>query len=494
VRVKIGARSSDLARIQAYTVGRLLKKCHPSLEIEYLFRSSWGDQNLDVNLAQIPEKGAFTQDFVELLEGGDVDSVVHSWKDLPTEERELTEVVATISRASPQDVLLLKPSMIGGNHLTLLSSSPRREYCLSQVLPEALPWKVNSIQFKPVRGNIPTRIRKLLAGDGDGLIVALAALERLLTAEQPEFAATRAEISQALKQLKFMVLPLSQNPTAPAQGALAIEIRRDRSDLRQLLKPIHQPSVFADVVAERAVLKGYGGGCHAKLGVIQLTQDWGCVRWERGFMNEKPLHAAQLIEVDLPKEPHSWAQCWPHEPLQFHRQTLPVEIGLIENQDFYVARSEAWPDGLEPSEKSLVWVSGWSSWRRLAQKGVWVHGCSDGLGEQFVPDLAPLLGRDVKWVKLTHDETRQHSLWPEVATYSIKLKTPLNLTGKSCFFWSSPAVFDQAVAASPEIQDPKNLHCAGPGKTFAYLQTKVPPGRLRVYLSYENWKQNFSRS
>ncbi|MGZ3731793.1 MAG: hydroxymethylbilane synthase, partial [Bdellovibrionota bacterium] len=88
MKVRIAARRSDLARLQAYQVGAALRKHHRGLEIEFLFKESLGDKNQSDALWKMPARGVFTEDFVADLREGRTDLVVHSWKDLPTEKRE----------------------------------------------------------------------------------------------------------------------------------------------------------------------------------------------------------------------------------------------------------------------------------------------------------------------------------------------------------------------------------------------------------------------
>ena len=106
--VRIAARHSDLARLQAYRVGDALKRAHPGLEIVYNFRASLGDLNQTDPLWRMPEKGVFTEDFLKDLTQDAADLVVHSWKDLPTEPRPETEIVATLARADARDLLLFR--------------------------------------------------------------------------------------------------------------------------------------------------------------------------------------------------------------------------------------------------------------------------------------------------------------------------------------------------------------------------------------------------
>src|SRR5229473_1814366 len=262
MRVTLASRRSELARIQAYQVGDALRLAAPHTEISYSFHESLGDRNQNDPLWQMPEKGVFTQDFRAGLLRGDFDVVVHSWKDLAIEDDAETEIAATLPRADARDLLLVPVSrwleIARTGTMSILTSSPRRSYNLKSFLPTALPAQLRKLNFIDVRGNVPTRVKKLLQLDVDGLIVAKAAIDRLLEAEPDEFAATRAELRRALSQCLWMVLPLSTNPSAPAQGALAIEIARSRPELRALLAPINCADTFVAVVQEREILRGYG--------------------------------------------------------------------------------------------------------------------------------------------------------------------------------------------------------------------------------------------
>src|SRR5437870_1263139 len=287
MRLVLGARRSTLARIQARQVGDALRKAHPQIIIEYSFRESLGDRNQHDPLWQMPEQGVFTLDFCAGLLTGEFDLVVHSWKDLAIEDQTDTDVVATLPRADARDLLLLRASrwdeIERTGKLSILTSSPRRSYNLGSFLSEALPFELRQVDFAAVRGNVPTRVRKLLEGDADGLVVAKAAIDRLLESVDEEFAVTRNELRHALAQCRWMVLPLRANPAAPGQGALAIEIKREREDLRALLASINCVVTFAAASREREILRGYGGGCHQKIGVSVLSRPFGEVTFLRGL-------------------------------------------------------------------------------------------------------------------------------------------------------------------------------------------------------------------
>ena len=147
MRLKIAARHSDFARLQAYRVADALRAVDAGLQIEFQFRASLGDLNQHDPLWKMPEKGVFTEDFVNDLNSGQVDMVVHSWKDLPTEERTESLIAATLPRADVRDLLLFRRDRLARAQslaqVTVLSSSPRRAYNLEPFFRSHLPFAVN---------------------------------------------------------------------------------------------------------------------------------------------------------------------------------------------------------------------------------------------------------------------------------------------------------------------------------------------------------------
>jgi hydroxymethylbilane synthase len=254
-------------------VERALTARWPDAAVERLTRTSAGDRDPGAALTAFADKGAFTADLSDALLRGEADIVVHSWKDLPTEGRSGTTIAGTLERADPRDLLLVRPGLRSSrvDRLTVLSSSPRRAWLAAGTLPGLLPWPVRDVQTTPVRGNVPTRVRKLLDGDADALLVAKAAVDRLLDPDGPAEAASAAgALRAALDMCDWMVLPVRSWPAAPAQGALAFEICRGREDLSAMLRAVgHEPTREA-VERERAVLAAHGGGCHAALGATAV--------------------------------------------------------------------------------------------------------------------------------------------------------------------------------------------------------------------------------
>lgn len=501
MRLRIAARRSDLARIQAQMVGRALQAQFEDLSIEYDFRESLGDRNLNQPLWQMPEKGVFTEDLRNELINGGCDLVVHSWKDLPVETGSETEVVATLPRAAVQDLLLVRrdrwPVVAATGRINILTSSPRRIRNIPTFLKEALPAEISTIESTPVRGNMQTRVRKMWQPDVDGLILARAALERLLTAEGDEFAATRRELREALGECRWMVLPVMESPSAPAQGALAIEIAAGRDDLRSLLGAINCPLTFATVQRERQILKSHGGGCHQAIGVNVLVRPYGEVTVVRGLDETgREVTRTELVPVRPRPARMAGERLWPRSPDDqqwFSRESLTVEPPASD-EAWWIARADALPNvgeaGWEVGSDRIVWTSGLRTWRRLAARGIWVNGSAEGLGEQELPQVDTLAGRVLDWVKLSHEEAGTGEAMRTLATYRLVEAAPFELEPDryDYFFWTSGSNFRFALARAPWLRE--KVHFCGPGNTWrALVEAGIEP---HVFLDHQQWLAEMS--
>lgn len=496
LRIILSARRSDLARIQTRLVGDRLLEVFPDLEIAYSFRESRGDQDLKTPLWMLPDKGAFTEDLTQDLREGRTDMVVHSWKDLPLEESPDTRIAATLPRGDMRDLLLLRsdraPRIERTGQLTLLTSSPRRAHNLDPFLREALPWRIEAIQFEPVRGNIPTRLSKLLADDADGLVAAKAAVDRLLTARGEEFEQVRGFTREALDRCRLMVLPLSANPAAAGQGAVAVQIARQREDLAELLAAVDDGITRRTVEEERRILAAHGGGCHQRIGVSVLARDYGRVVSVRGVTDDGQALERWSLESSRPGIPATELdKVWPPAPTGdawFEREPRgPVPqppVGSV----FWVARAEALPRDWSISEQQWIWTGGLKTWRKLARRGVWVNGSADGLGEREDPALGALTGGPLRFLKLTHEEGFVTEDGTEILpTYRLAPHNSVpDLRGKTHFWWSSGSGFRAALRLYPEIA--AAWHACGPGNTHAILSgTLASDERVRVRLDHAAW-------
>jgi hydroxymethylbilane synthase len=485
-----------LARLQALQVGAALENLNPNIKIEYSFHESLGDKNQNDPLWQMPEKGVFTQDLREGLLARRYDLAVHSWKDLAIEDDGQTEIVATLPRADMRDLLLVRTDrweqVRQSRRMTLLTSSPRRSYNLESFLPAALPAQIHDLVFEAVRGNVPTRIRKMWNPGADGLIVAKAAIDRLLEARQAEFAATKAELRRLLSHCRWMVLPLGANPTAAAQGALAIEIRSGRPEMRELLASINCPDAFETTMREREILRSYGGGCHQKIGTSVLRRSYGEITFLRGLtdggivLNDARLTSNRRRPPRIAKE-----LMWPFTPRDsdwFKREPVP---GAVPNSALWVAKADALPEDAVISDSQFVWTAGSKTWLKLSRRGVWVNGSADGLGEQEDPRIETLAGGAVNWSKLTHTDAPNENGIQALATYRLVPNAAApNITGRKYFFWSSGSAFERALSINPWLKS--MTHFCGPGNTQKALERNAV--EAHVFLSHEQWLREMATS
>lgn len=494
MRLRLSGRSSDLARIQIHQVANAFRTAEPDIDIDPHFRESLGDKMQHDPLWSMPEKGVFTEDFVEDLRDGRTDCVVHSWKDLPTEPRDGTVVAATLPRADTRDVLLMKrdrwSTVEAGQSISILSSSPRRAHNLGPFLAWALPVRDLTIEFTPVRGNVPTRIRKLIEGEHHGLVVAKAALDRLLGSTEDEFAEMRSEVRSNLELCHWMILPISENPTGAAQGALAMELATGAEPaIMKLVEELNHRTTFDEAVREREILRSYGGGCHQKIGVTVLSRPYGTIVSLRGQTDGGETLARFDLERQRRTPSTSRDKVWPVDPREVDWMGRePIDVVQPAGDDgYWIARSDALPGSWSVDFSRLVWTAGLKTWKRLAERGIWVNGSAEGLGEDEDPRADIIAGRAIPWIKLTHDRAEADQGLERLPTYRLISKaSPPDLSNCTHYFWTSGSRFLEAVERQPEILE--RWHACGPGNTHKIIREKLGSDeKLEVWLSHEAW-------
>jgi hydroxymethylbilane synthase len=241
-----GTRPSALARWQTAHVMRLLQAAWPGLECREQIITTSGDRILDRPLPEIGEKGLFTSELETALLCGDIHVAVHSLKDLPVEDRPGILLAAVPTRGSALDVLVAPKGEILAN----LPEGARVGTCSLRRTTQLLARRPD-LTILPLRGNVDTRLRKVLNGEYDAIVLAAAGLTRL---------GLEAHITETL--------PLEWMLPAPGQGALAIQCRADDEETLRLIAAIHDPLSYAAVSAERAFLSGLGGGCSLPIGAF----------------------------------------------------------------------------------------------------------------------------------------------------------------------------------------------------------------------------------
>jgi len=242
--IRIGTRTSKLALTQAEMLRGALADAFAALAFELVPMLTTGDKNADRPLAEIGGKGLFTKELEEGLLSGRIHIAAHSLKDMETRLPEGLLIGAVLPRGDPRDALVARE---GGTLATLVpgarvgTSSPRRAAQVMMARPD--------LRIVPFRGNVPTRIGKLKAGEVDATLLALAGLRRI---------GMENEAAEILDTERFI--------PAAGQGVIAVECRQDSEPLRRMLLAIQHAPTHCAMLAERSVLAALGGSCRTPVG------------------------------------------------------------------------------------------------------------------------------------------------------------------------------------------------------------------------------------
>lgn len=243
MKIRLATRRSALALAQSRWVAAELQRLEPGLEVELIEVVTTGDRIQDVSLSEIGGKGLFVTEVENVLLARGAELAVHSLKDVPSELAEGLVLGAVPEREDPRDVLITAE----GSALDDLEAGARvGTNSLRRTLQ--LGRQRNDLQYKMLRGNVDTRLRKLAAGEYDAIVLAAAGLRRLGLFERP-----------------LWPLPIEISVPAVGQGALAIEARADDAATLALLARLNHSQSHACVTAERAFLAALGGDCHTPL-------------------------------------------------------------------------------------------------------------------------------------------------------------------------------------------------------------------------------------
>lgn len=283
MKLRIGTRSSQLARAQADEVARLLLA--RGIDTELVPMTTSGDRGANPSSDPAGLKGLFVMEIERALREGDVDLAVHSAKDLPAEDPDDLVLAAVPERASALDVLITRDGDLHPGDRVGTTSLRRQA--------QVLRWRPD-VLLKDLRGNVDTRLRKLAEGEVEALVLAAAGLVRLGVV--PDHAAPIA---------------IAEMVPAPGQGCLAVQARADDAGTIEALRALDHAPSRAALTAERRLMAALGGGCALPLGAfaeptaggmrmtaIVLSADGG--RYARADVEAPTPHeVAELAHLDL---------------------------------------------------------------------------------------------------------------------------------------------------------------------------------------------------
>lgn len=251
MNIKIGTRKSKLALAQTNMVVNEIKKYFPSINIEVVHFTTKGDKVLNKPLINIGGKGVFVTEIEDALINKEIDLAVHSAKDLPLKLQDNLTISAVLKRGNYRDTLVtVKGKEIDfSREIIIGTGSNRRKLAFKNLYPNAT--------FKDIRGNVDTRLNKLYNGEYDGIILAMAGLERL----------------NLLSDSRFTFTPFDYNSfvPAPCQGIIAIESRNN--DLTEILSKINHQDTYYSFQTERHILNILNADCGMPLGAYSFVDN-----------------------------------------------------------------------------------------------------------------------------------------------------------------------------------------------------------------------------
>lgn len=251
MNIKIGTRKSKLALAQTNMVVNEIKKYFPSINIEVAHFTTKGDKVLNKPLINIGGKGVFVTEIEDALINKEIDLAVHSAKDLPLKLQDNLTISAVLKRGNYRDTLVtVKGKEIDfSREIIIGTGSNRRKLAFKNLYPNAT--------FKDIRGNVDTRLNKIYNGEYDGIILAMAGLERLDLLSDSRFTFTPFDYKEFVP--------------APCQGIIAIESRNN--DLTEILSKINHKDTYYSFQTERHILNILNADCGMPLGAYSFVEN-----------------------------------------------------------------------------------------------------------------------------------------------------------------------------------------------------------------------------
>lgn len=279
--IVLGSRGSELALIQTSMVEAALRQAWPKVEITTRIISTTGDRRSAEPIdPRAGRKGLFTGEIEHALAAGEIDVAVHSAKDLPSVMTEGLQIDAVLPRAAVEDVLISRANSTRAG--AIATGSVRRQY--------QLRWKYPDAEVADLRGNVPTRLRKLIQNDWRGIILARAGLERLgFDIESGSFVFEGAT-------LRAEPLPSDDFVSAGGQGIIALQVQGDNAAARRLVEAVNDRDTLLCLEAEREFLRLLEGDCGSPVGVLATVA--GSAMAIRAQVFEPPRVEPRTARVD----------------------------------------------------------------------------------------------------------------------------------------------------------------------------------------------------
>lgn len=504
---KIGTRGSLLALTQCGQVKDQLEILTGDT-FELVVIKTQGDLQTSLPLWQMEGNNFFTKELDEALLKGDIDLVVHSYKDLGSVRPEGITLAAVTKRTFAHDILLIKnetiPTIKNRTELIVGTSSPRRVVNIEKNLSEFLPKGKNVVvKTKMLRGNVNTRIQKLRDGEYDAIILALPGIERLALTES-----SLDQLKKLLDGINFMILPQSVFPSSASQGALAIETKLNRPDSGELQKKLNlmtDQKTKEEVARERKAFNEYGGGCHLAVGinVRKLSSDKGdfFLHNHQGNLEGKEISFVELEGRNLPAfftAPKVFNGSPTNDQLICKKN---LAVTLDQGLHLYIT-SKYCLDAISGSNPKTLWAAGTKTMKDLAALGYWVNATADAIGDEEIRNLRAsravslMVDTAAPMIVLSNDEAKSTLSDAEViACYKREINPDVSEEFKEeirkteVFYWTSYFQYCAYLYHFPEIKN--KFHACGIGKTYDLFKAN----NIEIYpmadsSEFKSWTQS----
>lgn len=256
MKIRMGTRASKLALIQTEFVMDALKRAFPDVSFEIVKLTTKGDRDKKTPISEFGGKAVFVEDIEKAIRDSKVDLAVHSAKDMPNPCGEGLTIAGVLQREDPGDVLLFRKGaeFTKNDSFVIGTSSMRREYQIRELYPNA--------SVKALRGNLGTRVERLLQGDYDAIILAAAGLKRQGFMEEP--------------LLSYRPFTIDEMIPAAGQAIIAIETQMT-GQIYDMVQRISNQSAMDALLLEREILQKMGASCHEPVGVYAELSEEECV-------------------------------------------------------------------------------------------------------------------------------------------------------------------------------------------------------------------------
>lgn len=500
-KIIISGRSSKLSKVQISKVIGKINSTLPWIRTETKYIDTRGDQLTDIPLHTQEGTDFFTDNLSKELENRNVDIAVHSLKDMSSDHFFNGNTFAIPDRDEVRDIAIFNENCLeklkSGQLIKIGTCSFRRELMASRFLKEVLPAFGQKIKLEiaPLRGNIDTRLSKLNSGEFDGIILAFAGINRMLGSLE-----YKDDIIAMLSQKRLMVLPLLDCTPAPCQGAIAVEARSQNQNASYILNCINNKDLFITCSEEKKIASNYGSGCIQKFGVTNVKFDNRYAIYGSGM----DAHGNEIDEwhgLDEINLPNPCTEIINSDGLGFIAKKTPIPISeRIYTKAVFVSHATALPDTKYDFSSFRIWTAGVETWKKLAQRNIWVEGCADSFGFKSIQPLlnTPLIDIKKDITILTNKDSAAR--WAKdriksIATYSIQYESDLidkyKLKSAQLIFWSCFAHYHHVKDILPDGV----LHVCLPGKTAELL---ISEGHRPIVFptkkSFNQWKQKYMQA